>query len=152
MPEFAQDFRYGLRTLGKSPGFTAVAVATLAIGIGANTAIFSFVNGVLLKPLPYGEPDRIVRVLEKPPGGGRNGIPTLNYLDSQRDNSVFEYMAAQTGGNVTLTGVAEPVQLRGARVSPHYFDSFGIKSVRGRTFAPEEDQLGKEKVAVLSHA
>ena len=90
---------------------------TLAIGIGANTAIFSFVNGVLLKPLPYAEPERIVRVLEKPPGGGRNGISTLNYLDWQKDNTVFEYMAAQTGGSVTLTGIDEPVQLRGvARV------------------------------------
>jgi putative ABC transport system permease protein len=125
---------------------------TLAIGIGANTAIFSFVNGVLLKPLPYGEPERIVRVLEKPPGGGRNGISTLNYLDWQKDSTVFEYMAAQTGGSVTLTGVTEPVRLRGARVSPHYFDIFGIKPTLGRTFAADEDQLGKERVAVLSHA
>jgi putative ABC transport system permease protein len=141
-----------MRTLRKSPGFAAVAVSTLAIGIGANTAIFSFVNGVLLKPLPYGEPERIVRVLEKPPGGGRNGISTLNYLDWQKQNTVFEYMAAQTGGSVTLTGLREPVQLRGARVSPHYFDIFGIKPSLGRTFAANEDQLGQERVAVLSHA
>jgi putative ABC transport system permease protein len=93
-----------------------------------------------------------VRVLEKPPGGGRNGISTLNYLDWQKDNTVFEYMAAQTGGSVTLTGTNEPVQLRGARVSPHYFDIFGIKSALGRTFAADEDQLGKQRVAVLSHA
>jgi putative ABC transport system permease protein len=125
---------------------------TLAIGIGANTAIFSFVNGVLLKPLPYGEPERIVRVLEKPPGGGRNGISTLNYLDWKKDNTVFEHMAAQTGGNVTLTGVQEPLQLRGARVSPPYFEIFGVKAALGRTFAPEEDQLGRHRVAVLSHA
>jgi predicted permease len=124
----------------------------LAIGIGANTAIFSFVNGVLLKPLPYGEPERIVRVLEKPPGGGRNGISTLNFLDWQKDNTVFEYMAAQTGGSVTLTGRNEPVQLRGARVSPHYFDIFGIQPSLGRTFAGDEDQVEKERVAVLSHA
>jgi putative ABC transport system permease protein len=141
-----------MRTLRKSPGFATVAVLTLAIGIGANTAIFSFVNGVLLKPLPYGEPERIVRVLEKPPGGGRNGISTLNYLDWQKDNTVFEYLAAQTGGSVTLTGIDEPVQLRGSRVSPHYFDIFGIKAAFGRTFAADEDQLGKERVAVLSHA
>jgi predicted permease len=149
--ELIQDLRYGVRTLRKSPGFAAVAVLTLAIGIGANTAIFSFVNGVLLKPLPYGEPERIVRVLEKPPGGGRNGISTLNYLDWQHDNTVFEYMAAQTGGSVTLTGRSEPVQLRGARVSPHYFDIFGIQPVLGRSFAADEDQLGKERVAILSH-
>ena len=152
MSELLQDLRYGVRTLRKNPGFATVAVLTLAIGIGANTAIFSFVNGVLLKPLPYGEPERIVRVLEKPPGGGRNGISTLNYLDWQKDNTVFEYMAAQTGGSVTLTGVNEPIQLRGARVSQHYFDIFGIKAVLGRTFAANEDQLGQERVAVLSHA
>lgn len=152
MNELLQDLRFGMRTLRKSPGFTTVGVLTLAVGIGANTAIFSFVNGVLLKPLPYGEPERIVRVLEKPPGGGRNGISTLNYLDWQKDNTVFEYMAAQTGGSVTLTGVTEPVQLRGSRVSSHYFDIFGIKATLGRTFAADEDQLGKHRVAVLSHA
>ena len=143
MNEVLQDLRYAVRTLRKSPGFATVAVLTLAIGIGANTAIFSFVNGVLLKPLPYGEPERIVRVLEKPPGGGRNGISTLNYLDWQKDNTVFDYMAAQTGGSVTLTGINEPVQLRGSRVSAHYFDIFGIKPAFGRTFAADEDQVGE---------
>ena len=149
--QLLQDLRFGLRTLKNSPGFTAVAVVALALGIGGNAAVFSFVDGILLKPLPYGEPDRILRVLEKPPGGGRNGISALNYLDWQKQNTVFEYMAAQTGGSVTLSGVSEPVQLRGARVSPHYFDIFGIKPVLGRTFAPDEDQLGKGDVAVLSH-
>src|SRR2546423_11064702 len=149
--ELRQDIQYGLRSLLKSPGFTIVAISTLAIGIGANTAIFSFVDGVLLKPLPYAEPERIVRVLEKPPGGGRNGISTLNYLDWQKDNTVFDYMAAQTGGSVTLTGVTEPVQLRGSRVSPYYFDIFGIKATLGRTFAADEDQQGKDHVAILSH-
>jgi putative ABC transport system permease protein len=109
--ELMQDIRYGLRTLGKSRGFTAVPILTLAIGIGANTAIFSFVDGVLLKPLPYANADRIVRVLEKPPGDpdARNGISTLNFLDWQRQNSVFQYMAARTGGSVTLTGVSNSV-------------------------------------------
>src|SRR4029077_17151462 len=122
---------YGFRTLVKSPGLSLTALATLAIGIGANAAIFSFVDGVLLKPLPYPEPDRILRVLEKPPGGGRNGISTLNYLDWQKENTVFDFMAAQTGGPVTLTGASDPVQLRGARVSAHYFDIFGITAERG---------------------
>ena len=152
MNELLQDLRYALRTLLKSPGFTIVAIATLAIGIGANAAIFSFIDGVLLKPLPYAEPDRILRVLEKPPGGGRNGISTLNYLDWQKGNTVFEFMAAQTGGSVTLTGVDEPVQFRGARVSPHYFDIFGIRPPLGRTFTAAEDQPGKNHVAILSHA
>src|SRR5262249_25593653 len=143
--------KYTLRTLRKSPGFTIVAILTLALGIGANTAIFSFVDGILLKPLPYPDSSRIVRVLEKPPGGARNGISTLNFLDWQRENSVFEFMAAQAGGAVTLSGVAEPVLLRGARVSSHYFEIFGIKAALGRTFLPEEDQLGKNHVVILSN-
>ena len=151
MNSVVQDVRYAFRVLAKSPGFTLVSLLTLAIGIGANTAIFSFVDAALLKPLPYADADRIVRVLEKPPGYPRNGISTLTFLDWQRDNTVFDYMAAQTGGAVTLTGDGEPVQLRGGRVSAHYFDIFGMKAVLGRTFAPDEDQLGKEHVAVLSH-
>src|SRR5260370_11331178 len=125
-----QDLRYAFRTLRASPGFTAVAILTLALGIGANTAIFSFVDGVLLKPLPYPEPDRIVRVLEKPPRGERNGISTLNFLDWQHDNTVFDFMAAQTGGRATLTGSREPSQLRGARGSPRYIDTYGIPAER----------------------
>ena len=152
LSEFLQDLKFGLRTLRKSPGFTAVALATLAVGIGATTAIFSFVDGVLLKPLPYANPDRIVMVLEKPPGGGHNGISTLNFLDWAHENSVFEFIAAQTGGSVTLTGVEEPVQLRGMRVSADYFNVFGVSAELGRTFAPGEDQLGHENVAVISHA
>jgi putative ABC transport system permease protein len=152
--DFWQDVQYGLRTLRKSPGFTTVALLTLAIGIGANTAIFSFVDGVLLKPLPYANADRIMRVLEKPPGGpdARNGISTLNFLDWQRQNTVFQYMAARTGGSVTLTGVSNPIQLRGARMSAHGFDILGVQAVLGRTFAADEDQPGKSKVAVLSNA
>jgi hypothetical protein len=134
-----QDLRYAVRTLANSPGFAAVALLTLALGIGANTAIFSFVDGLLLKPLPYKDADRIVRVLEKPPRGDRNGISTLNFLDWQKDNQVFDFMAAQSGGGATLTGVSDPVQLRGARVSARYFDIFGIQAALGRTFRPDED-------------
>ena len=146
-----KDLQYACRTLAKSPGFTAVSLLTLAIGIGANTAIFSFVDSILLKPLPYADADRIVSVLEKPPLGKRNGISTLNFLDWQRQNTVFDFMAAQSGGPVTLTGYGQPVQLRGSRVSAHYFDIYGIKAVLGRTFTPDEDQRGKDRVAVLSH-
>ncbi len=154
MHEILQDIRYAFRVLIKSPGFTAVALLTLAIGIGANTAIFSFVNGVLLKPLPYAHADRIMRVLEKPPGDpdARNGISTLNFLDWQHQNSVFQYMAARTGGSVTLTGISNPVELRGARMSAHGFDILGVKAAIGRTFAADEDQPGKNRVAVLSHS
>ena len=152
MASFTRDLRYALRMLRKSPGYTSIAMLTLAIGIGANTAIFSFVDGVLLKPLPYPDADRIVRVMEKPPQGERNSISTLNFLDWQRDNTVFDFLAAQTGGGATLTGVSEPVQLRGARVSADYFRIFGIEPALGRTFAPGEDQLGNHRVVILSHA
>ncbi len=154
MGSIRQDLTYAFRTLWRSPAFTIVAILTLAIGIGANTAIFSFVDAVLLKPLPYANADRIVRVLEKPPGepDARNGISTLNFLDWQRQNTVFEYMAARTGGSVTLTGIANPIQFRGARMSAHGFDIFGVRAVLGRTFAPDEDQPGKNRVAVLSNS
>jgi putative ABC transport system permease protein len=147
-----QDLRYGWRTLANTPGFACAAVLTLALGIGANTAIFSFVDAVLLKPLPYPDADRIVRVLEKPPRGDRNGISTLNFLDWQKDTAAFDFMAAQAFSPATLTGRGEPVQLRGARVSARYFDIFGIKAEHGRTFLPDEDQRGRDHVAVLSHA
>ena len=144
--------RYAIRTLRRSPGFTIIALLTLALGIGANTAIFSFVNGVLLKPLPYRDPHGIVMVWEKPPGGARNGISTLNFLDWKNQNTVFEHMAAiNFGGNVTLTGAGQPEELQGVRVSASYFDIFGVQAVFGRTFAPDEDQLGKSQVVILSH-
>jgi len=128
-----------------------VAILTLALGIGANSAIFSFVDAVLLRPLPYLHADRIVLVWEKPPGGGRNVISALNFLDWKTGNSVFEPLVATTGWSMTLSGVEEPVLLRGARVSAGYFDIFQIKPALGRTFAPDEDEPGKEHVVVLSH-
>jgi putative ABC transport system permease protein len=144
--------RYAIRTLRRSPGFTIIALLTLALGIGANTAIFSFVNGVLLKPLPYRDPHGIVMVWEKPPGGDRNGISTLNFLDWKNRNTVFEHMAAiDFGGSVTLTGSGQPEQIQGVRVSASYFDIFGVQAALGRTFATDEDQLGKSQVVVLSH-
>jgi putative ABC transport system permease protein len=151
MSSLLRDVRHSARALRYSPGFTAIAILTLAIGIGANTAIFSFVDAMLLKPLPYPDADRIVRVMEKPPRGERNGISTLNFLDWQKDNTVFDFMSAQTGDAVTLTGGSEPVQLRGALVSAGYFKVFGVDAALGRTFLAGEDQLGKHQVAVISH-
>src|SRR4051812_41429346 len=104
MSILAQDLRFGARMLRKSPGFALVAVLTLALGIGANTAIFSYVDGVLLKPLPYQHPERICMVWEKPPQGERNGISTLNYLDWASQNSVFDYMAAQRNDSIAMSG------------------------------------------------
>ncbi|HET7535587.1 MAG TPA: ABC transporter permease, partial [Candidatus Didemnitutus sp.] len=152
MQHLAQDIRYGVRTLVKSPGFTFVALATLALALGANTAIFTFVNAVLLKPLPYPEPERIVRVMEKRPDGGDNGIATLNFLDWQKQNDCFEFIAAQTGGSVTLTGIEEPVEIPGRLVSPSYFNIYGAKPMLGRTFLEGEDQPGKDHVVILTHA
>ena len=91
-------------------------------------------------------------MVEKRPDGGQNGISTLNYLDWKNQNTSFQYMAAQTGGAVTLTGMGEPVMLRGGRASVHYFDIFGIKAETGRTFVEGEDETGKDKVAVITHA
>jgi putative ABC transport system permease protein len=149
--EIAQDVRYGFRTLARSYGFTTVAVLTLALGIGANSAIFSFVDGVLLKPLPYPDPERILQVWEKPPGGGNNVVSTANFLDWQRQSDVFETMVATSGGSMTLSGQGDPLMLRVGRVSAGYFDVFAIKPAIGRTFAPDEDQPGKDSVVVLSH-
>ncbi len=151
LDNLVQDTRFGLRMLLKNSGFTAVAVLTLALGIGANTAIFSLVNAVLLMPLPFPQADRILGVWEKPPGGERNGISTLNFLDWKNQNTVFTTMAAQTWSSVTLTGSDVPVELRDGRVSATFFDIFGVKPLMGRTFAPDEDQRGKEHVVVLSH-
>jgi putative ABC transport system permease protein len=145
------DFRDAIRLVRNSPGFSAVAIATIALVIGANTAMFSFVNGVLLRPLPYPESDRIVRILEKHPSGGLNGVSTLNYLDWTNENAVFEYMAAEVGWRATLTGENQPVLIRGARVSAHYFDIFGAKPALGRTFRRGEDEAGHDRVVLLSH-
>ena len=147
----AADFRYAIRRLRNSPGFSAVAIATIALAIGANTAMFSFVNGILLRPLPYPESDRIVRVLERLPTGGPNAISTLNYLDWASQSYVFESIAAEVGWRATFTGGAEPVVIRGARVSPSYFDIFGAKPAIGRAFLPGEDEPGKDRVVLLSH-
>jgi predicted permease len=147
-----RDLRYGIRQLRNNGVVSAVAIATMAVAIGANTAMFSLLNSVLLSPLPYPEPDRIVRVLERLPGGGPTGISTLNYIDWTNENAVFEYMAAEAPLRATLTGGDEPVSIQGARVSPHYFDIFGVKPALGRTFRPGDDQPGTHRVVLLSHA
>jgi len=149
--ELAQDLRYGARMFLKAPGFSTVAILTLALGIGANSAIFSFVDAALLKPLPYEQPERILQIWEKPPGGGNNVVSALNFLDWQRQTTSVESMTASTGGSLTLTGQGEPVLLRAGRVSAGYFDVFAVEPFLGRTFAPDEDTPGKEHVVVLSH-
>lgn len=147
-----RDLCSAIRRFRNSPEFSAVAIATIALAIGANAAMFSFLNGVLLRPLPYPQPDRIARVLERLPTGGPTGVSTLNYLDWAAQNRVFEYMAAEAGWSATLTGGDEPVHIRGARVSAHYFDIFGTQPAQGRTFVTAEDQPGRDRVVLVSHA
>lgn len=145
------DLRYAIRLLRNSPGFSAIAIATIALAIGANTAMFSIVNGLLLSPLPYPESGLIVRVSEERPNGGPNSISTLNYLDWTNQNSVFEHMAAEAGWSATLTGGKEPVLIQGARASARYFDIFGVKPALGRAFLPDEDRLGNDRIVLLTH-
>jgi putative ABC transport system permease protein len=145
------DVRYAGRTFRKTPGFTLFAMLTLALGLGANVAIFSFVDGLLLKPLAYPEADRIVQIWEKPPRGLRNSVSPLNFLDWREQASSFSAMAARSGDSLTLTGHGEPRQVRAAQVSATYFDVLGIRAALGRTFAPDEDRPGRDRVIVLSH-
>jgi putative ABC transport system permease protein len=151
---FLQDFRYAVRVLRREPGFTFFAVLTIALALGANAAIFSLVDGVLLKSAGYPEPERIVQIWEKPPGGGRNGIAPANYLDWTRQSTSFESMAAQSGAGLSYLPAESggvPISLRAGVVSAPFFDVFGVKAALGRTFAADEDQQGKEKVVVLTH-
>ena len=145
-----QDLRYGIRTLANSPGFTAAALLSLALGIGINTAIFSVVNAVLVRPLPYREPDRLVDVSEVPPKGGSFAVAPATFLDWRRQSKVFEDMAAISNPTVAWTGVQEPVRIRASRVSASFFPLLGIRPALGRTFLAEEDAGGRG-VAVLSH-
>ena len=146
-----QDLRYGVRQLLHSPGFTAIAITTLALGIGATAAIFSFVNAVLLKPLPYPHPEQIVSVSEKLPSGGSNFISTLNFLDWERQNRCFQFLSAIARDTVTLTGSDSPEELNVQRVSASYFKVLGVGATLGRTFAESEDEVGNDLEVVLSN-
>jgi len=152
MSDLLQDLRFGFRSLRRSPGFAIVALLTIAVGIGANTAIFSYIDGVLLRPLPYPDADRMVRILEKPPRGGTYRDSTLNYLDWEKQNTVFEYLCASQWSFIALTGIDLPVQVPSERVRTHFFNVFPDKTMLGRTFVDGEDQLGRDHVTVLSHS
>jgi predicted permease len=148
-----QDLRYGLRSLAKNPGFTAVALIALALGIGANTAIFSVINTVLLRPLPYQDPGRLVVVWED---RTKNGYPrdtpaAGNFNDWREQNQVFEGMAAVANMSFNLTGAGEPERIDGRRVSAGLFPLLGVEPQLGRAFLPEEDQPGVGRVVLLSH-
>ncbi|MGH9754544.1 MAG: ABC transporter permease, partial [Blastocatellia bacterium] len=153
MQSFWQDLRYGARMLLKKPGFTLIAVITLALGIGANTAIFSVVNGVLLSALPYPQPEQLAMVwLDNRRQGIREDITSYpNFLDWRDQNKTFQAMAGVGESNVNLTGDGEPEQIRAARVSAGFFQLMGVNPARGRGFTAEEEQPGKDRVVILSH-
>jgi predicted permease len=149
----SRDLRYATRSLRKSPGFAAVAVLTLALGIGANTAIFSVVNAVLLHPLPYPEPDRLVELWGnvKRAKVERRGTSFADYLDWKKQSQSFERMALYIDGTVTLNGVAEPERVPMEYVGHGYFEMLGVAPQAGRSFLASEDQVPqRDKVAVLS--
>jgi predicted permease len=146
------DLRYALRLIRKTPLASAVAILTLAIGVGANAAIFSVIHSVLLKPPPYRHADRLVQIAESwPSRPGPRPVSTLNYLDWAAQSDVFDNIAAVSWGSGTIGGTDHPLFVDGALVSPSYFDVFGLHAALGRTFAPGDDQSGRDHVVVLSH-
>jgi putative ABC transport system permease protein len=150
MSTLMHDLRHAVRCLLKSPGFTIVAVLTLAIGIGANTAIFSVVNAVLLKPLPLPEPDRLVRVYELDEGRPWTVSPP-NFVDLRRESSAFEEMAAYTGTAAALTGVGEAKRILGSVVTAGFFRVLATAPMLGRTISAADTVAGQDRVVVLSH-
>lgn len=152
MDTLVQDIRQALRKLRKSPGFTLVAVLTLALGLGANTAIFSVVNAVLLRPLPMADADRVVRVYTKNSRGGMGPSSALDYRDTRAQNRSFVDMTAVTDNELNVTGEGgEPERLRGGQVSAQFFQVMGLQMQLGRPFQDGEDEPGKGRVVVLGH-
>ena len=154
METFLRDIRYGCRSLLKRPGFTAIALIALALGIGANTAIFSLVNAVLLRPLPFAEPDRLVWMWGNiRNGGNRASVAPLDFLDFRQQNTTFEQFAASFSvpRPLNLTGNGEPERLTGAGVTGNYFQALGVQPALGRTFVLENEKSGSDQVTVLSY-
>lgn len=148
METLFQNLRYTIRALRKSPGFTAVAVITLALGIGANTAIFSVVNAVLLRPLPYKDDSRLVVILNK----GRNPVAPANFIDWRSQSQSFSQMGAAEYWTPNLTGTDNPEKLWALHVSPEIFRMLGVQPLLGRMLLPEEQEAGKEHEVVLSYS
>src|SRR5688500_3027124 len=146
------DIRYALRQLVKTPGFTIVAILTLAFGIGATSAIFSVVNSVLLRPLPFPEPERLVRVHEVVPNYGRFSVAPATFLDWRAQNTVFERVAAYGGSSLTLDTGNGPEPLTGTSVTWEFFDLLGVQPARRRAVRPDEDLPLKNRVLIISHA
>jgi len=146
-----QDVRYGFRTLRMNPGFTALAVLALALGIGANTAIFSVVNGVLLRPLAYPDPDRLVMVFETNADFNQGSVAYPNYLDWRRESRSFSDMGATRSDDFNFTGSGEPEHLAGEYASASLFPTRGVGPFMGRNFLPQEDRQGAACAVILSY-
>src|SRR5260370_15205051 len=149
MISFWQDVRHGLRVLAKNPGFTAIAILTLALGIGANTALFSVVNGVLLNPLPFPNPDQLVAVYSKSSNFQESSISYPNFLDWQKDSRSFASLGAFRSDDFNMTGAGEPQRVHIHMISAEFFTALGMQPLLGRTFRPEEDKAGAGPVAIL---
>ena len=146
MSAILQDLRFGLRMLAKNPGFTAVAVLTLALGIGANTAIFSVVNGVLLRPLPYPEPDRLVEIYERSAQISELSDSYLNFLDWEKSNRSFAGMAAYRGESFNLTSAGETEQIPGAVVTANFFSVLGVNPLEAFRPHPDGGSAGQPRL------
>jgi putative ABC transport system permease protein len=153
MDAFLNDIRYAVRNLIKRPGFTIIAASTLALGIGANTAIFSSVYALLLKPLPFPELDRVVAVWDSTPSRGvlRNEVAMANFLDWRAQNQSFQHLSLYRWWSTNLTGVEPPERIQGFLVTANYFDTLGVKPIMGRSFTEEENQPGKDAVAIVTN-
>src|SRR5262245_9763303 len=138
--EMFQDLRYGVRMLWKEPGFTAVVVLTLAIGIGANAALFSVVNGVLLNPMPFPEPEQLVTLHQSKPNFETGAIPYPNFRDWHKQNQTFTAMAISRPFGFSLVGPSETERVNARLVSADFFSVLGLKPLMGRTFSPGEDE------------
>jgi len=147
----ARDLSYGSRVLRKNPAFSAITVLTLALGIGANTAMFSVVDSLLLRPLPYKDSGSLMLVWEKPPKGQRNSVSAANFLDWRDQNRVFTDLVGITTGSFNLSGKDTPEQVDGMRTSWDYFDLLAVSPALGRRFTAEDDRPGAPRVAVISH-
>src|SRR5271155_953866 len=150
MEALLQDVKYAVRMLAKNRSFTIVVVLTLALGIGANTALFSVVNGVLLNPLPFPAPNQLVALYENRLHFQRASISYPNFLDWQMDNKSFVSMAAFRPDDFNLTGSGETEHITGEMVSADFFSTLGVKPVIGRSIAAEEDRLGGAPVVLIS--
>ena len=153
MQTLLQDLRYGARMLLKKPGFTLIAVITLALGIGVNSAIFSVVNALLVRPLPFDNLDRIVALWEKVPSRGveRNETAAANYLDWSAQQTSFEHTGLYSWWSANLTGVENPENIQGYLITASLFDVVGVRPLHGRAFTAEEEQPGKDDVVILNH-